>query len=65
VWFCFAFPLLIKLMTAAVVNVSHPRSNAVMMVFIYLLDALLGFWYQGHRDRVINVTTVITGTYLS
>ena len=60
-WFCFAFPLLIKVVTAIASNVPDPKTNAVLMLAIYCGDALSSALFRGHRDRLIDATTVITG----
>ena len=60
-WFCFSFPLLIKAVTAIASNVPDPQTNALLMLAIYCGNALLSVLFRGHRDRLIDATTVITG----
>jgi len=60
-WFCFAFPLLIKVVTAIASNVPDPKTNALLMLAIYCGDALSSALFRGHRDRIIDATSVITG----
>ena len=60
-WFCFAFPLLIKVVTAIASNVPDPKTNASLMLVIYCGDAVSSALFRGHRDRLIDATSVITG----
>lgn len=64
-WFCFAFPLVKKLVTAVLVHLPDPAWSATMITGIYWVDLVLALWFRGHRDHLVNfsgVTPLVRGS---
>ena len=53
-WFCFAIPLLKKILSCLCVNVALPTVNAALMTVIYWTDVGCSVYFRGHRDAVVN-----------
>lgn len=58
-WFCFAIPLLKKIFSAAVSNVSMPSMNSALMTTLYWTDVVCSVYFRGHRDIVVNFSGAV------